>query len=54
MLSPKSISGPHIAAIAEIAKFVKSKEIRKKLKNASSVEEIINIISQYENKEQSS
>ncbi len=49
LLAPPGSSGPHVAALAEIARLVQPPLIRDKLKNASSPEEVIDIITQYEN-----
>ncbi len=49
LLAPPGSSGPHVAALAEIARLVQPPLIREKLKNASSTQEVINIIAQYEN-----
>lgn len=49
LLAPPGSSGPHVSALAEIARLVQPPLIREKLKNASSPKEVINIIAQYEN-----
>ena len=48
LLSPLDTAGPHIEALALIAKLIALPAIREKLRTSLSSEEIINIISRYE------
>ncbi|MBN1898603.1 MAG: PTS sugar transporter subunit IIA [Spirochaetes bacterium] len=49
LLAPPGASGPHVAALSNIARLVQPPLIRDKLKNAKSPGEVIDIITQYEN-----
>ncbi len=48
MLAPPGITGPHVEALAEIARLVEPPVIREKLVNAKSPQEIIEIIKEFE------
>ncbi|MBU1076352.1 MAG: PTS sugar transporter subunit IIA [Spirochaetes bacterium] len=49
LLAPPGASGPHVEALASIARFLTPPVIREKLKNVKSSDDIINIIIEYEN-----
>jgi len=49
LLAPPGASGPHVEALASIARFLTPPAIREKLKKAQSSDDIINIIMEYEN-----
>ena len=43
-MSPADVSGPHIKALARISRLLKNDEFKKKLIDASTSEEILEII----------
>ncbi len=49
LLAAPGISGPHIEALSEIARLVQISGTIEKLKEVKTPEEVLNIISQYEN-----
>ena len=51
LLSPKDTSGPHIQALAQIARNLKGKEIRDKLLQASTEVEVMDVFREIDNEE---
>lgn len=49
LLAPPGSSGPHVEALASIARFLTPPGIREKMKNAQSPDDIVSIIMEYEN-----
>ncbi len=49
LLAPPGSSGPHVEALASIARFLTPPVIRDKMKNAKSSDDIVTIIMEYEN-----
>ncbi len=49
LLAPPSSSGPHVEALAEIARLINPPAIRDRLKNSSHADEVVNIITEYYN-----
>ncbi|MDD5066120.1 MAG: PTS sugar transporter subunit IIA [bacterium] len=49
LLAPPHSAGPHVEALSEIARLITPPGIKEKIKNASSSEEIITIITEYYN-----
>ncbi len=49
LLAPPGSAGPHVEALATVARFVTPPGVRDKLKNAKTPEDIIQVISDYEN-----
>ena len=52
LVAPTTESGPHVQAIAKIVKIIKIDRYRERLMNASSPDEVVNVISGVENGEQ--
>ena len=50
LLSPPDSAGPHVTALASIARLVTPSEIREKFKKAQSADDILNVIQEYETK----
>ncbi len=50
LLSPPDSAGPHVAALASIARLLTPSEIRENLKKALTADDIINIIREYESR----
>lgn len=50
LLSPPDSTGPHVAALASIARLLTTSEIRETLKKAVTADDIINIIQEYESR----
>ncbi len=48
LLSPPDSAGPHVTALASIARLITPPEIREKLKNTRSADDILNIIQEHE------
>ena len=46
VMSPRDTSGPHIQALARIARFLKDEQVREKLSNVKSDDEVFTIISE--------
>jgi len=50
LLSPPDSAGPHVAALADIARLVTHTEIRNRLKKATSADDIMQILREHERK----
>lgn len=49
LLAPPGSAGPHVEALAEIARFLTPPGVREKLKVAGSADDVVKIIMEYEN-----